>query len=97
MAGPPDYAATIANLPVSMYYRTTSTADNASIWFNSYYKPASTATPSGTTRVAWLGAAVNTTSAARFASGFRANKSELLPIPQAARDANPNLTQNPGY
>ncbi|MGI8637210.1 MAG: RagB/SusD family nutrient uptake outer membrane protein, partial [Segetibacter sp.] len=97
MAGPPAYAANIANLPVSMYYRTTSAADNSGIWFNSYYKPAPTATPSGTTKLAWISAAINTTANARFATGFVANKSELLPIPQNARDANPNLSQNPGY
>jgi hypothetical protein len=97
MAGPPAYAANNATLPVSMFYRTTSTADDASIWANSYYAPAPTATPAGTTRVNWMTAAINTTSNVRFAAGFTPNKSELLPIPQPARDANPNLTQNPGY
>lgn len=33
----------------------------------------------------------------RFARGFTTGKGELLPIPQPARDANANLTQNPGY
>jgi hypothetical protein len=97
MAGPPAYATDIRNLPIYMYLRNGTTADNSSIWVNSYYKPASTTTPSGTTRINWINASVNTTSNARLASGFTANKSELMPIPQPARDANPNLTQNPGY
>ena len=58
---------------------------------------APTATPAGTTRVNWLGATINTVSLARFATGFVTGKSELLPIPQPSRDANRNLTQNPGY
>lgn len=29
--------------------------------------------------------------------GFTANRNELLPIPQTEIEANPNLTQNPGY
>jgi hypothetical protein len=97
MAGPPAYATDIRNLPIYMYLRNGTTADNSSIWVNSYYKPASTSTLSGTTRINWINASVNTTSNARLASGFTANKSELMPIPQPARDANPNLTQNPGY
>ena len=67
------------------------------IWKNSLYYTAPTSTPSGTTSVTWLGAAINTTSQARFATGFTTGKSELLPIPQPARDANFKLTQNPNY
>ncbi len=88
-------------LPISMYFRTTSTSDDNSftggLWVNSFYKTAPTATPSGTTRVAWLSAAINTTALSRYATGFTTGKSELLPLPQPARDANINLTQNPGY
>ncbi|HTE11421.1 MAG TPA: RagB/SusD family nutrient uptake outer membrane protein [Chitinophagaceae bacterium] len=47
--------------------------------------------------VAWLGTAINTTAISRFATGFVSGKSELLPIPQPAKDANFNLAQNPGY
>jgi hypothetical protein len=47
--------------------------------------------------VAWANAAVNTTAAARFATAFTPGKSELFPLPQPVRDANPNITQNPGY
>jgi hypothetical protein len=49
------------------------------------------------TTVVWNGATVNTVALARFATGFSTGKSELLPIPQPARDANVNLPQNPGY
>ncbi len=87
-----------ANYPASMYYINTSNADDYTIWSNSYYAPAPTSTPAGTTKVNWIGASSITSSAiARFATGYTAGKSELLPIPQPARDANPNLTQNPNY
>jgi hypothetical protein len=87
--------------PIAMYYKTGSTSDDNTItgglWVNSFYKPAPTATPAGTTKVVWFSAAINTTATTRFATGFTPGKSELLPIPQPARDANANLTQNPGY
>ncbi len=88
-------------LPVSMYYIPTSKGDDnrfgAGLWANSFYKAAPATAPAGTTRVVWLSAAVKTTTHDRFATGFVTGKSELMPIPQPARDANPNLTQNPGY
>jgi hypothetical protein len=89
-------------LPTSMYYRTGSTSDDnrfgsTGLWANSFYTTAPTATPAGTTKIVWLSAAINTTALSRFATGFVTGKSELLPIPQPARDANRNLTQNPGY
>jgi hypothetical protein len=85
------------NLPVAMYYKNNSSADNGSLWNNSFYKPAPASTPAGTTKVVWLSAAINTTALSRFATGFTSGKSELLPIPQPARDANFNLSQNPHY
>lgn len=92
-------------LPIAMYYFTTSTSDNSNyvggIWSNSLYKTAPTSTPAGTTKVVWLSSAIATAGtsspAGRYATGFTTGKSELLPIPQPARDANANLTQNPGY
>lgn len=99
MAGPPAYAANIPNLPSKMYYKTTTKADDASMWVNSLYKPSPSSTPAGTTSVNWVGSTIasDITSVSRYAFGFVTGKSELLPIPQPARDANPNLTQNPGY
>lgn len=94
-------AAPYNTLPTSMYYKTGSTSDDntftGGLWANSFYKAAPSSTPAGTTKVTWLSAAINTTSLARYATGFTTGKSELLPIPQPARDANVNLTQNPGY
>jgi hypothetical protein len=89
-------------LPIAMYYKTTGTSDDNtfgpnSLWANSFYTTAPTATPTGTTKVVWMSAAINTTALSRFATGFVTGKSELLPIPQPARDANRNLVQNPGY
>ncbi len=94
-------AAPYNNYPTSMYYKTTGTSDDNTIsgglWANSFYKPAPAATPTGYTKITWMSAAINTTSLARYATGFTTGKSELVPIPQPARDANINLTQNPGY
>lgn len=88
-------------LPVLMYYKTTSTSDDNTItgglWANSFYKAAPASTPSGTKSVVWFSSAINTVALARYATGFTTGKSELLPIPQPARDANANFTQNPGY
>jgi len=90
-----------ANLPIAMYYKTTSTADDAAIWSNSLYKTAPTATPTGTTKVVWISTAIATAGTSsplgRFATGFTTGKSELLPLPQPIIDANPSLKQNPGY
>jgi hypothetical protein len=86
-----------ANLPQSMYYFTTATGDDKSIWSNSLYNPAPSATPSGTTKIVWMSSAINTTALSRFATGFTTGKSELLPIPQPVLDANFNMKQNPGY
>lgn len=93
-------------LPVSMFYKTGSVSDDNTItgglWANSFYAKAPSSTPTGTTKVTWMGVAgtanaIYATALSRFATGFTANKTELLPIPQPARDANINLTQNPGY
>lgn len=89
-------------LPIAMYYKTTGTSDDNtfgpnSLWVNSFYTTAPTATPTGTTKIVWMSAAINTTALSRFATGFVTGKSELMPIPQPARDANRNLVQNPGY
>lgn len=88
-------------LPLSMYYRNNSTADDGTLWANSFYKPAPSSTPVGTTKISWVGTSITTTilgsPTPRYAAGYTPNKSELLPIPQPARDANINLSQNPGY
>ena len=109
MAGPPDYASVAANLPTNMYYRNAAplpTADNSAIWANSYYKP-STNPGTGYASVGWATTSLTTTmitpAIPRYGynpnatTNFRSGKSELLPIPQSAREANRNLSQNPGY
>jgi hypothetical protein len=103
MAGYPSYSKS-TTLPASMYYITTSKADDnniGNIWANSLYKAAPAATPAGTTKVAWVTTAIATAGTSsplgRFATGFVTGKSELMPLPQPARDANVNLVQNPGY
>ena len=100
MAGPPSYAANPANLPQTAYYIRTSTADDSRIWAHSLYKTSPGTAPAGTTGVNWVHSSIRTgivTSSTRYAFGFVSGKSELFPIPQPARDANPSLTQNPGY
>jgi hypothetical protein len=90
-----------ASLPKAMYYKNNNTSDDANLWTNSLYKTAPSSTPSGTTKVNWLTSAIatagTTSPVGRFATGYTPGKSELLPIPQPARDANFKLTQNPGY
>jgi hypothetical protein len=96
MLQPPSYSVT-NTLPVSMYFKNNLTVDDVTLWANSFFKPAPAATPAGTTKVAWISSNINTVSLSRFATGFTPGRSELFPIPQTARDANYNLTQNPGY
>jgi starch-binding outer membrane protein, SusD/RagB family len=98
MANYPDYSISTA-LPIAMFAIKTASDDNnmGGLWSNSFYKVAPTSTPAGTTKVTWLSAAINTTSLSRYATNFLSGKSELLPIPQPALDANLNFTQNPGY
>ena len=69
----------------------------AGLFTNSFYKPSATSTPAGTTGVTWISAAINTTSLIRFATNYDATKTQLLPIPQVAKDANINMYQNFGY
>jgi starch-binding outer membrane protein, SusD/RagB family len=103
MAGYPSYSLS-TTLPASMYYFSSTASDNNNIgglFFNSLYKTAPAATPAGTTKIVWLSSAIaaagTTSPVGRYATGFVTGKGELLPIPQPARDANANLTQNPGY
>ncbi|MFI5133481.1 MAG: RagB/SusD family nutrient uptake outer membrane protein [Chitinophagales bacterium] len=99
----PTYCLTAA-LPTSMYYITNTNSDDnnmGGLFNNSLYKTAPAATPAGTTKIVWVSSAIatagTTSPLGRFATNFVTGKSELLPIPQPARDANINLTQNPGY
>jgi starch-binding outer membrane protein, SusD/RagB family len=88
-----------ANVPTRMFFKQNSFADDRSLWHNSFYAPypPSDPAPAGTTAVNWRHSSVTTGTAARFASSFTPGRSELLPLPNAAVIANPNLKQNPGY
>jgi hypothetical protein len=97
MASPPAYCLT-ATLPKSMFYITTSTADDSKIWANSFYKPAPAATPVGTTKVAWwANATVNSTFTTIFAYAFKTNHSELFPYQVNTLAADNFINQNFGY
>jgi len=104
MAGYPTYAAVPANLPSNMYFRSAAPlpgGDNSSIWVHSYYKT-NTNPGTGNTSVAWVNSSLTTTmitpTIPRYGYiNFKTGKSELFPIPQSAREANKNLSQNPLY
>lgn len=82
-------------LPETMYFKTGATT---MIWANSFYKPNPYASaPPGYAGMDWVGPAITNTITQYLASDFQRNKSELLPIPQASIDANPNLKQDYGY
>ena len=93
----------IITLPKKMYYRNNTTADDKTIYANSYYKASPSSTPAGTTSKSWF----TTNGSGTFdivdkmknvvGNAFTHSKSELFPIPQKSLDANYNLTQNPGY
>jgi len=82
------------NLPTTMYYVPNSKTLE---WLNSFYSPAPATPPTGSASVAWVGSGITNTILRFYAIGFTPNKSELLPIPQASIDANPNLKQDYGY
>lgn len=80
-------------LPQYMYYRP---AEQEVVWGNSLYEASPAIAPEGFVRVNWM-AALTDVWITNVAQLFRANHSELFPIPQTAIDANPNLTQDYGY
>jgi starch-binding outer membrane protein, SusD/RagB family len=81
-------------LPANMYFKRGSTT---LVWGNSLYRRTPTPAPAGFNSVAWVGTNITSTILTYFAASFTPNKSELLPIPQASLDANPNLKQDYGY
>lgn len=82
-----------ANLPQSMYYLP---GQPTIIYGNSLYQPTPSKAPAGYTKVNWI-SALTTSYITNVGQLFKPNHSELLPIPQPSIDANPKLTQNPGY
>ncbi|MDP4149870.1 MAG: RagB/SusD family nutrient uptake outer membrane protein [Bacteroidota bacterium] len=91
-----------SKLPDSVFYKTTSTSATGLQFGTSLYAPRTVSSLSGYTRALWISKAIygilqQTGSSNGYAYGFKPNHSELLPIPQAALDANYNLTQDYGY
>jgi starch-binding outer membrane protein, SusD/RagB family len=91
-----------ANLPDSAFYSSSSTTTTEVIWGNSLYAPLTVHSISGYKGVAWVSSAIATVlqmsgSSSGYAYDFKANHSELLPIPEAAIEADVNLTQDYGY
>jgi len=91
-----------ANLPDSAFYSTTSTTTTEVGWGNSFYAPLTVHSISGYKEVAWVTFAIATVlqmsgSSNGYAYDFKPNHSELLPIPEAAIEADVNLTQDYGY
>jgi hypothetical protein len=82
------------NLPATMYYQPD---QKTVVWLNSFYSPSPATAPAGSSNVAWVGSGITNTILRFYAVAFTPGKSELLPIPQASRDANPFLTQDYGY
>lgn len=80
-------------LPQYMYYKP---AEQQVVWGNSLYESSPRTAPEGFVRVNWI-AALTDVWITNVAQLFRANHSELFPIPQTAIDANPKLTQDYGY
>jgi hypothetical protein len=92
-----------ANLPDSEFYNTTGSTIAAEVqWGISFYVPRTVSSISGYTKVAWVTSTVagvlsSSGSSNGYAFDFKPDHSELLPIPQAAIDADYNLTQDYGY
>ena len=91
-----------SQLPDSLFYSTGSTIASEVIWGNSFYVPRAVSSISGYKEVAWVtkniaGVLSSSGSSNAYAFDFKANHSELLPIPISAIDADYNLTQDYGY
>ncbi|MGZ3754031.1 MAG: RagB/SusD family nutrient uptake outer membrane protein [Mucilaginibacter sp.] len=86
-------AAPYNNLPQSMYYLN---ASQTLVYGNSLYAPTPAATPTNNTKVAWV-SSLTAAYITNVAQLFTPNHGELLPIPLVSLQANPALTQNPGY
>ncbi len=91
-----------SKIPDSVFYKTTSTSVTGLQIGNSLYAPRPVSKLSGFTESLWANKTISTIlmqtgSSNGYAFDFKANHSELLPIPQAALDANYNLKQDYGY
>lgn len=91
-----------SNLPDTVFYNPGSTAATGIVFGASIYVPRSAPSISGMKKALWVSKAIANVLGMSGASNgyafyFKANHSELLPIPQPALDANYNLKQDYGY
>jgi len=91
-----------SKLPDSVFYKTSSTSATGIIFGTSLYAPRTVSTLSGYSKALWVSSAISGVLSSVGASNgyafyFKPNHGELLPIPQAALDANYNLKQDYGY
>ena len=88
-----DKVAPYQNLPQSVYYKN---ASQDLIFSASLYMPSVGSTPAGYTKINWV---VGITAAiiTNTGPGFKANHSELQPLPQTVTTNNPQLKQDYGY
>ncbi|HEY4286774.1 MAG TPA: RagB/SusD family nutrient uptake outer membrane protein [Puia sp.] len=92
-----------SKLPDSLIYSKASTTPTGLILRNSLYAPRNGLLPAtGDSMVVWTSKKIadvlmSSGSSNGYAFYFKANHSELLPIPQSALDANYNLKQDYGY
>ena len=80
-------AAPYNTVPLFMYYKA---ASPTLIWANSFYKASATTAPAGYVQVKW-GPYIKEAYVVAVAELFKANHSELLPLPQAAINSNIKL------
>jgi hypothetical protein len=91
-----------SKLPDSVFYKTSSTIATGLQFATSLYAPRTVSSVSGYSKALWISKAIanvltQSGSSNGYAYDFKPNHSELLPIPQAALDANYNLLQDYGY
>lgn len=92
---------TYGTTPLRMYYTFTTGSTTGLRWLRSFYKPTPATAPTlpggGTVGVVdWRASVKAVFVTTSWATGYTPLK-QVLPIPQTARDTNPNLTQNAGY
>ena len=83
-------------VPLKMYYTFANGMPNSLRFVNSFYQTGPTSTPTGASSVNWRSDVAATYISENWAYGYQQYK-QVLPIPQAALDTNPNLYQNYGY
>jgi hypothetical protein len=81
-------------IPLTAYFQVDA-ATGRIRFVRSLYRPNPATTPVGATTVGWR-SSITAARIADIASGYTPQR-QLLPIPAAALNTNPNLIQNPGY